>query len=495
MAVTEPVVRLAGVSKSFGGVTAVSNVDFALNPGRITGLAGENGAGKSTLIRLLGAAIRPDAGTLEIDGRPVPPDPRQALQAGVSIVYQELTDVPDMSVADNLLLDALPNKFGIVRRTNARKQARAVLSRLGLDSIRLDQPVSALTLAQRQLLEVARCLAREARVIVFDEPTSSLPESEVAVFMGVVRHLRDQGLAILYVTHHLDEFFTIADEIVVMRDGEVVATKDVGQWTEPELIRAMLAKPLDQAYPFRPREIGAVALKVDELRAPRVHSASLVAREREVVGLVGLEGSGRTELMQAIGGITPAKSGTILVSGQPVHHGRIDEARRHGLIYVPEDRKRSGLLLEASVEDNLIVGNYAGVSRAGILSRRNMQRESRRLLSDFAIRARSVEQPIGTLSGGNQQKALIARFARSQPAVIMLDDPTRGVGVGSKASIYEKIFELAESGTAVVLTSSDTDEILAVTDRCYVLQAGRIVAEVQRGQYDREELLQLAALG
>jgi ribose transport system ATP-binding protein len=332
-------------------------------------------------------------------------------------------------------------------------------------------------------------------VLIFDEPTSSLPEADVEALMGIIRQLRDQGLAILYVSHHLEELFAIADAIVVMRDGAVVAGRPAGEWTQPDLVRAMLAKDLKNAYPWTNRPVGATLLEVKDLVAPGVRSTSFSARSGEIVGLVGLDGAGRTELLKAIAGATRPSSGSILVDNKPARLGSIIDARKLGIVYAPEDRKAEGLILEASIRDNVVLGLYSLITRAGLVLSGKLAALAKAAVQEYGVKAESIRQTIGTLSGGNQQKVILARAARGGSRVIMLDDPTRGVDVGAKFSIYEHVLQLALRGAAVLLTSSDTDEVLAMSDRVYVLRAGRIVSEVVRAQFNRGRILTAASLG
>lgn len=491
----DPLVKLSGVSKQYPGVRALTDVSLEIFPGKVLALAGENGAGKSTLIKSLAGAVRPDEGTVEVGGAPVPADPGEVIKAGVSVIYQELTDVPHMSIVDNLLLGALPNGAGITRRREAERRSREALARVGLGGLDVWGNIASLTLAQRQLLEIARCLARNAKVLVFDEPTSSLPESEVEILMNVIRDLKADGLGILYVSHHLDEFFEIADDILVLRDGRVVEQRPVAEWDEDQLVRAMLARDLGRAYPFREREIGPVALNVVGLNAPRVKDAQVHVRRGEIVGLVGLAGAGRTELMRAIAGVDRPESGAVEVFGAHVKTGSIASARGVGIVYVTEDRKQSGLVLEGSVRDNMAYGNYGLFSKWGWIRGSKLARLCKKWIAEYEVKTAGIGGAVGRLSGGNQQKVVLARYAATEPHVILLDDPTRGVDVGSKAAIYEKVFELAEGGASVIVTSSDTDEVLAVSDRAYVLRAGRIVGEIHRPSFDREAALHLASLG
>ncbi|QZY50785.1 sugar ABC transporter ATP-binding protein [Leucobacter tenebrionis] len=483
------------MSKRYPGVRALTDVSLDIYAGKVLALAGENGAGKSTLIKSLAGAVRPDEGVVEIGGRPVAADPGEVIKAGVSVIYQELTDIPDMSVADNLLLGAMPASAGMIHRAQAEHTSRKAMARVGLAYVDPRRTVSSLTLSERQLLEIARCLARDAKVLIFDEPTSSLPESEVEILMNVIKGLKADGLGILYVSHHLDEFFEIADDILVLRDGQVVEQRPTAEWDEQQLVRAMLARDLGRAYPYRERELGDEVLEAEGLNAPRVRDAKIHVRSGEVVGLIGLAGAGRTELMRAIAGVDRPDSGTVKIYGKPVPTGSIAAARGAGIAYVTEDRKQSGLVLEGSVRDNMALGNYGLFSRFGWIRQTKLARLCKQWIADFEVKTAGMNGAVGRLSGGNQQKVVLARYAATEPRLILLDDPTRGVDVGSKAAIYEKVFEMAEGGAGVIVTSSDTDEVLAVCDRAYVLRAGRIVGEVDRSSFDREAALHLASLG
>ncbi|KDA04724.1 sugar ABC transporter ATPase [Microbacterium sp. CH12i] len=486
---------LEGVSKTFGTNTVLNGVGFAFEGGTITGLVGENGAGKSTLIRTLAGAIEPTAGEITIDGRPLPRSAKAVIDAGVSVIYQELTDIPDMSLLENVLLGNLTARGGVKRQAENRRRARAGLERVGLGQIDLGTAIRELTMAQRQLAEIARCLIRNARVLILDEPTSSLPEADVETLLHVVTDLRAQGIAILYVTHHLDELFRISDRLVVLRDGHKVAEGPTSDFDEKSLVRAMLAKDLEQAYPYRDRRLGKTVLRVENLTAAGSKGNSVTARAGEVVGLVGLAGAGRTELLRAIAGAHSVSSGSVSVDDKAVPTGSLGKALQAGIMYAPEDRKRDGLVLDGSIESNLVYGDYHGVSRWGLLNFRALARKARDVAQRYQVRMYSPSQAVGDLSGGNQQKIVVARLSEREPRVALFDDPTRGVDVGAKAGIYDRIFDLAERGTAVLVCSSDTDEVLAVADRVYVLVSGSVVAEITRDQFEREQILHLSAGG
>ncbi|KAA0114676.1 sugar ABC transporter ATP-binding protein [Mycolicibacterium sp. P9-22] len=487
-------VEMVGISKSYPGVLALQDVSLTMRPGTVTALAGENGAGKSTFIKTLAGAEIPDSGSILLNGQPLPSTPGAVIDAGISVIYQELTDVPDMSVLDNLLLGRQPSRFGFVDRRAARKVAQSALEQVGLGGLAFDRSLAALPIAQRQLVEIARCLTRRASVLVFDEPTSSLPENDVRGLLDTIGRLRDSGMTILYVSHHLDELFELSDQIAVLRDGRLVASGPNSQWDEPLLVQTMLAKDLEHAYPWRDRILGEVRLTVKGLTAPGVHDVSVRVAAGEIVGLVGLAGAGRTELLKAAAGLTDRSAGTVTVDNRPVP-GNPYGAIAAGVVYAPEDRKGEGLVLGASVMDNLSYGRYSDFSAAGWVNRRKQSAIAADLIKRFHVKTPDVTRPVGGLSGGNQQKVVLARVAAHQPKVVLLDDPTRGVDIGAKAAIHEHVLSLAETGSAVILTSSDTDEVLAMSDRIYVLRSGRIVGEVARVDFDRERALHLAAAG
>ncbi|MEU0493910.1 sugar ABC transporter ATP-binding protein [Mycobacterium sp. NPDC006124] len=486
---------LESLTKSYGGVHALTDVSVTLRPGSVVALAGENRAGKSTLIKILAGAVSADRGRVLLDGAELPADPRRVIYAGVSVIYQELTDIPDMSVVDNVMLGRPLHTANMTNRRGNKRAARDALSRVGLTDVDVTRAVRSLTLAQRQLVEIARCLARDARVLVFDEPTSALPEHDVENLHALIGRLKQEGLTIVYVSHHLDELFAIADRICVLRDGRIVDDRPIAEWSEPSLIKAMLAKDLEQAYPFEARDLGEVRLAVSDLSAPGIRHATVTARAGEIVGLVGLAGAGRTELMKAIAGIHDASAGTVTRDATSLRTGSIVAAKKLGIVYSPEDRKTEGVILDKSIQDNMIYGLYSRVSRYGIRMPAAQRKFATAAMKRFGVKAESPATAVGMLSGGNQQKVVLARAAAGQPSVMLLDDPTRGVDVGAKSGIYQQITNLAKTGVAVVLTSSDTDEVLAMADRVYVLRAGRVVGEVARAEYDREHILHLAAAG
>ncbi|AOY69720.1 sugar ABC transporter ATP-binding protein [Paenarthrobacter ureafaciens] len=494
-ATPKPVLELNDVSKSFGPIEVLHNNSLALMPGSITAIVGENGAGKSTFIKVISGAEAPTTGNVFIGGKQVPPNPGRVIEAGVSVIYQELTDMPEMSLGDNVLLGRQPSTMGLVRRRMADGIAREALARVGMGHISLRRPMRELSIAQRQLAEIARCLTRDTKVLVLDEPTSSLAEGDVEALLDTLTALRSEGLAILYVSHHLDEVFRIADRIAVLRDGSVVDTRPTPEWTEKSLVRVMIGRDLENAFPWREREVSGTRLAVKSLTGSGYSNASLTVGAGEIVGVLGLDGSGHRELVRGIAGVSRPTGGSVEVDGLAARKGGLNSLRRQGVIYSPMDRKIEGLTLDAAVEDNLIYGLYPKVSVAGVLSTARKRRLARNAIAKFGIKTSSPRLHVGRLSGGNQQKVVLARLAENNPVVALLDDPTRGVDVGARASIHDHILSMAETGTAVILTSSDSDEVMAMTDRLYIVRAGRVVAARLRADYDRDEILHLAAAG
>jgi len=488
--------QMSGITKSFPGVNALRGVDLALPPAHVLAVVGENGAGKSTLIKVLAGAYPADAGQVVVEGRRLGSGPAAALDAGIAVIYQELSLVPEMSVAENLLLGRMPQVAGLLDRRGARRRAREVLARVGLPDLDPDARVATLGLNVRQLVEIAKALAKDARILVMDEPTAALQAHDIEELFAVVRGLRDDGLGIIYISHHLDEVFVLADAVMVLRDGSVVDSRALADWTEASLVRAMVARDLDKLYPWRPRELGDVVLEARNLvRPPRLQGVSLQVRAGEIVGVAGIAGAGRTDLLKALCGAEPAVSGQVLVDGKPVRVRSPRAAIDRGIVYAPEDRKLEGLVPGASIEENVALSSFRLLTRAGWVNRRKQRQLAEQALQRFSIRAPGVRTTVGTLSGGNQQKVVLARVTQVGPRVVLLDEPTRGVDVGAKAEVYEHALRLAEQGTGVLLVSSELPEVLGMADRVLVMRQGRVVRELQREQANQESVMQSATAG
>jgi L-arabinose transport system ATP-binding protein len=486
--------RAEQISKSFGPVHALTEVSLDVRAGEVLALMGENGAGKSTLLRVLSGDHQPDTGHLLLDGTPVTfHSPREAHRAGLRVIQQEPEIVPHVSVAENIYLGALPRRARILDKRTLVAQVRRDLERYGFQDV-LDPGTlgSELSAAQRQLVEILRALAGEVRVIAFDEPTSSLSDHEVDALFGLIRRLRDDGVAIVYVSHRMPEIFTIADRVAVLRDGRYVGDRLVSQTDNAELVRMMVGRNLADMFVRDPREPGEVMLSVRGLVTDDVRDVSLQVRAGEVVGLGGLVGAGRSELALAIIGAVPIHQGGIEVAGEPLRLRGPADALRAGIGLAPEERKAQALLLRRSVRDNITLAVLSRLARLRVV-RRGAERDlARRHVDQLAIRASSIEQEVATLSGGNQQKVVLARWLARRPTVLILDEPTRGVDVGAKAEIYSIINDLAAQGMALLVISSEMPELLGLSDRIVVMQGGRVTGEVTRAEATEERVLALA---
>jgi len=484
--------RARGLTKTYGGTTVLDDVSLEVESGEVRALLGENGAGKSTLIKALSGAVAPDRGTMELDGAPLPAgNPLEIRRRGVSVVYQEFTLVPHLTVAENIFLG---RELGapLLRRAAMHEHATRILDELGV-AVRAESPVAGLSVAHQQMIEIARALVTQARVLVLDEPSATLSTVEVATLLRVIRTLRDRGLAVLYVSHRLEEIFAIADSVTVLRDGRHVVTAPVSTFTRDSLIRHMVGRDVTQEFPARESRAGKVLLRVDSLAAePRCSDVTLDVREGEIVALAGLVGAGRTSAALAMVGALPS-AGRVEIDGVSRRFASPSDAIAHGLAYVTEDRKGQGLFALLGVDDNITMTHLASFARAGWLWRREIRRAATGAVRDFDIRAASLSQPAGTLSGGNQQKALVARFVVRPPRVLILDEPTRGVDVGARAEIYRTMNRLTGLGLGILMISSDLPEVLGMADRVVVMRRGRTVGEIARAGVTAERVMALAA--
>jgi len=474
-----PAVRLSAIRKAFPGVQAIRSADLALFPGEIHALVGENGAGKSTLIKVITGAHRPDAGTVEVFGTAAPlASPAAALRAGIAAIYQELTVVPALSVRDNLFLGREPARAGFVDRAEESRRARAVLARLGI-ALDLDAEVRSLGVAQQQLVEIAKALERSARVLILDEPTAALSGHEAERLFAVLGELRAAGIAVLYISHRLDEVLRLADRTTIMRDGDTLGTWPAGELTREQIIERMVGRPLVDEYPPRGgAALGEVLLAVEGLVGRGVSGVSFAVRRGEILGLAGLVGAGRTEVARLVFGADRRRGGTIRVAGRAVPISSPRDAIRAGICLLTEDRKTQGLVLGRSALENFALPNLGRFSRWGWL-RRDAEREAfARHVAALGLRVASERQAAGQLSGGNQQKLLIARWLETRSEVVIFDEPTRGVDVGARYDIYALIHELARRGKAIVIISSELPEVLGVCDRILVMREGHVTGEI-----------------
>jgi ABC-type sugar transport system ATPase subunit len=460
-------------------------------------LAGENGAGKSTLIKILTGAIRRDDGAYLIDGQEVGnPSPAEVREAGIGVVYQELSLLPDLSVGENLLMGHLPAVRGITRPGELRRQSRAMLERVGLDWLDPDTEVNTLSLAVRQLVEIAKVLGANPRVLIFDEPTTALSESETKALLARIHALRDEGHAIMYVSHHLEEMFEIGDRVTILRDGGLVTCKPMAEFDHDSLIASMVGRKIESLYPAEKRTIGATRLHVNGLQPQGAAGPiDFEVRAGEIVGIAGLLGSGRSELLRAIFGADPVEAGHIEVDGHKVRPGDPRRAVQAGMGLLTEDRKQLGLLLELSIRENASLAHLDEISRFWIVDKRRERGIVDQYLGGLRLRAASWEQPVSSLSGGNQQKVLLARWLATKAKVLMFDEPTKGVDVGAKAEIYKVIGDLAAEGLGVVVVSSYLPEVLGLADRVLVMREGTVAGELPAAGATEEDVLHLASTG
>jgi rhamnose transport system ATP-binding protein len=486
-----------GLSKSFGGVRVLRDVDFAVRSGEVHALLGENGAGKSTLIRILTGATTPDAGELELEGRRLPfGDALHCRDAGISPVYQEFTLVPDLTVAENVFLGRELGRLLLDRRAMA-EQAGRLFEDLGV-AVDVHARVRGLSVAHQQLVEIARALALAAKIVIFDEPTAALPSSDVERFLVVVRRLRERGLGIVYTSHRLEEVLAISDTVTILRDGQVVASRPMAGMTRGDIIRAMVGRDISEEFPQRRPQTGRVVLQAEHFSMlPRVRQVSLDVRQGEIVALAGLVGAGRTATaLGFVGALEPVRSrgGRLLLDGARIAFRSPVEALGRGVAYVTEDRKARGIFPEMSAEANITMARLWQFSRRGLLSRAAERSAAKRSADQCRVRAASLRQPVATLSGGNQQKVLVARYLVEPPKVLIVDEPTRGVDVGARAEIYALLDRLGQGGMAILMISSDLTEVLGMADRVVVMRNGSTTGALARDQATAERVMSLATL-
>ncbi|ALN72890.1 sugar ABC transporter ATP-binding protein [Aureimonas sp. AU20] len=480
-----PIVALRGIEKSFGPVAVLRGVDFDLFAGEVHALMGENGAGKSTMIRLMSGAHQPNKGTVEVDGAPVRfSGPGEAKAAGIAVVHQELLLFPAMTVAENIFLGHAPRtRAGLLDWNEMRQRARALLDRLDCPDLDVDEKVSRLSVANRQRVEIARALSRDARVLIMDEPTAALAEADVRRLLDVVRSLRREGVGIVYVSHRMNEIFEIADRITVLRDGKTIDTRAASEATEATLVSMMVGRDIDQLFPKDTIIPGETVLEVRNLaHAGKIQDVSFSVRAGEILGIAGLVGSGRTELAQTIFGVTPATAGEILIDGKPVTVSNVREAIAHRIAYVPEDRAQHGLVRPQTIRENVSMAIIDRLTRRGIVDTARETEIASDAIRRFAIRARGPGQIVAQLSGGNQQKVVIAKWLATDPRILILDEPTRGVDVGAKTEIHKLMNQLAAQGLAIVMISSELPEVLGMSDRVLVMNGGRMSAILPRAE-------------
>jgi ribose transport system ATP-binding protein len=483
------------ISKRFPGVQALDHVSFFLHPGEVHALVGENGAGKSTLMKILSGVYQPDSGTIMFDRAPVNlTSPHQAQSLGISTIFQEFNLVPTLSVAENICLGDEPNLIGpFLVDWNARRQrARKALALLRAD-FDVDRPVEDLSVAQQQIVEIAKALERQARLVIMDEPTATLTGSETGTLFEVIHSLRQRGLGVIYISHRLEEITEIADRVTVLRDGQVVGTKAMEQVTLPDIVRMMIGREIDQQFPVPTRQRGRPVLSVRNLsRRGVLDNVSFDVYSGEILGLAGLVGSGRTDLAQVIFGVHPVDAGTIDVDGQPLSKASPVQAIRMGIGLAPEDRKNGGLVLSLPVSENITLASLDKLFSSPLIFHGREKLVAEKYVDELRIATPNVERETLTLSGGSQQKVVLSKWLLREAKTLILDEPTRGIDIGAKLEIYRLMDELASRGVAILMISSDLPEILGMSDRILVMHKGKIVGELDRDEATEERIMMLA---
>jgi ABC-type sugar transport system ATPase subunit len=496
-------IEFQNISKSFGGVLALNDVSLVIQKGQCHALMGENGAGKSTLGKVIAGIHRPDVGQVAIDGKPVRlSSPSDAARAGIGMVHQELAFCPDLSVAENLSLGRYPTRGGFISRRRMEDRARELLRQVGEQGLDVCRPMRELSTAQEQVVQIAAAIGTGARILVFDEPTSSLSEREARQLFGLIEQLKKQGVTMIYVSHRMPEVFRLCDAISVLRDGKYVGTlvkpEGLSQWppeTQDRVVQMMIGRPVSE-YLTQHTEggRGEPLLEVKGLSSPgKFEDISFHVRPGEIVGFAGLVGAGRSEVARAIFGLDGRATGEVRIDGKPLELGNIHESMRRGVGLVPEDRKRQGLVLMMGGRQNISLSLLRRLSRAGMLRHGEEKRIALGYFDRLRVKAASIDAPVSSMSGGNQQKVVIAKWLARGGRVLIVDEPTRGVDIGAKAAIHKLLDELASSGVAVVVISSDLPEVLAISSRLMVMREGRIVGELSRAEATQENVMRLMA--
>ncbi|MEY9165714.1 ABC-type sugar transport system ATPase subunit [Sinorhizobium fredii] len=493
---SEYLLEVENVRKEFAGVVALDNVSFRVRRGSVHALMGENGAGKSTLMKIIAGIYTPDSGTFKWRGQPIRlSSPLDALDNGIAMIHQELNLMAPMTVSENIWIRREPkNRFGFIDHDELRRRTLELFDRLGID-IDPDEQVGKLSVASRQMVEIAKAVSYESDVLIMDEPTSTLTEREVEHLFRIIRTLRESGKGIIYITHKMNELFEIADEVSIFRDGKYIATKAANEVTRDDVIRMMVGRELSQMFPKTPAPIGEVVLRARNLGLAGVFEGiSFDLRAGEILGIAGLVGSGRSNIAETIFGVTPATSGTIEIGGKKVVVNSPAVAMEHGMAFLTEERKESGCFLLLNIQENMqMAALRSGYVRRGFVDQKCLFRDCAAMTSALRVKTPNMEELILNLSGGNQQKVLIARWLLTKPRILILDEPTRGIDVGAKAEIHRMISNLASEGLAVIMISSEMPEILGMSDRVMTIRQGRLSGILDRAEADQVKIMELAA--
>jgi rhamnose transport system ATP-binding protein len=485
------VLELSRVVKSFGAVVALRSGSLSLDAGSIHALVGENGAGKSTLVKIVAGLYRRDAGEFRLNGEEVDfTSTAQSKAAGIAVIYQEPTLFPDLSVTENVFMGRQPvGRFGRIDRKAMRREVEALFLRLGV-AIDPDRPAEGLSIADQQVIEIAKAVSLDARVLIMDEPTAALSGVEVDRLFAIARSLRDEGRALLFISHRFDEVFDLCDIVTVMRDGAYIATTPIADTNVDELVRQMVGRDVTDLFPKLEAEIGGPLLEVEGLSSAGVfHDITFTVRAGEIVGLAGLVGAGRSEVARAVFGVDGYDSGSVRLAGQPVKKGDPARAMLQGLALVPEDRRKQGLVLESSVARNITLAIRDQLARAGIITSGVENRAAQVWASRLEVKTNALSTVAATLSGGNQQKVVLGKWLAAEPQVLIIDEPTRGIDVGTKAEVHRLLSELAGRGIGILMISSELPEVLGMADRVLVMREGRITAEIDRADATSENVM------
>jgi ribose transport system ATP-binding protein len=496
---TSAAIEMTGIEKSFGTNPVLKNVDFSVNVGEVHALAGENGAGKSTLMKILQGVYQKDQGQILVSGKPVEiTDTFAAKKAGIGMVFQEFSLIPTLTVAQNIFLTHEPTRFGLISDSKAKKLAKELFQEMEVE-IDPERIVEYLPTALWQLTEIAKALAQDAKVLIMDEPTASLAKHEAEALFALIQRLKAKGIAIIYISHRMDEIYRIADRITVLRDGSRVLTASLKEVSPAQIVEAIVGRKAAAhlVHQDRSEKISKqVVLEVENLSAgPKLQDVSLELRKGEIVGLAGLMGSGRTELVNALFGILKPTSGQIRINGKQLSISSPGEAIKNRIALIPEDRRAQGLVLDHPVTENLTLPLLRDLKSFGLLSNRKILQRSKEIIRQFAIKAAYPGIRVGSLSGGNQQKVVIGKWLGTDPEILMMDEPTAGVDIGTKSEILDLVRKIADSGKSVILISSELPELLSVSDRILVLRDGRVAKSLDRSEIPNEEFLQLAIQG
>lgn len=490
-------IKMSNIYKAFGANQVLSGVDFELLPGEVHALMGENGAGKSTLMNILTGLHKRDEGRIEIDGQErYFSNPKEAEQEGVTFIHQELNVWPHMTVLENLFIGKeLYSPLGILKTKEMKEQAKKQFDRLAV-TIPLEQEASLCSVGEQQMIEIAKALMTNAKVIIMDEPTAALTDREIEKLFEVINGLRAQGVSIVYISHRMEEIFTICDRITVMRDGKTVDTTPILETSFDDVVRKMVGRSLTDRFPSRQTKIGETVLELKSLtRKHAFHDISFSVKSGEVVGVAGLMGAGRTEIMRAIFGLDAIDSGEVWVNNKPVKIKTPDEAVKYGIGFITEDRKDEGLVLDFSIRENIALPNLKSFSTKGMIAEKSEREFVELLIKRLTIKTQSAEISAGSLSGGNQQKVVIAKWIGIGPKILILDEPTRGVDVGAKREIYQLMNELTERGVAIIMVSSELPEVLGMSDRVLVIHEGKLAGELSREEATQEKIMTYATGG